>query len=133
MKVGDKVRIKHSHDPKQFDQAEGFANIWISHMYAYMGDEGIVCSIDNAGVRLTDIPYSYPPQMLELSPKFVHDCDNCVFIKHFEEYDIYICKHIVIARYSDDPAYNMSWRILDLKQLGEDHVLVRAFKFGATP
>lgn len=37
--------------------------------------------------------------------KFIHDCDNCVFLGQYEEYDLYFCNNnnpTVIARYGDN-------------------------------
>jgi hypothetical protein len=44
-------------------------------------------------------------------PKFIHDCDACTFLGHYNNHDLYACARkgaidTVIARYGDDgPAY----------------------------
>ena len=40
-------------------------------------------------------------------PRYKHDCEDCIFLGHFEEYDLYYCPDdnpvltTVIARYGD--------------------------------
>ena len=36
-----------------------------------------------------------------MKPRFQHDCDNCVFLGHYEGHDLYYCPRepTVIARY----------------------------------
>lgn len=39
-------------------------------------------------------------------PRYTHDCDDCKFLGHFENYDLYACRQswgpTVIARYGDE-------------------------------
>ncbi len=45
-------------------------------------------------------------------PRFLHDCDKCVFLGRYEEYDLYFCgerRPAVIARYGSSPEENSSW------------------------
>lgn len=41
-------------------------------------------------------------------PRYLHDCDTCVFLGHFEEYDLYFCParlfSTVVARFSGEIA-----------------------------
>lgn len=43
------------------------------------------------------------------APRYIHDCENCVFLGQHDEYDLYFCKQgcdadTVIARYGDEGA-----------------------------
>ena len=45
--------------------------------------------------------------MTELKPRYTHDCKTCVFIGQIMEYDLYICKTTIIARYGNEgPEYS---------------------------
>jgi len=46
-------------------------------------------------------------------PKFIHDCDNCIFLGIYEEYDLYYCDNepTIIARYGDNGPDYMSGMI----------------------
>jgi hypothetical protein len=51
-----------------------------------------------------------------VTPQFVHDCDNCVFVGRMNDYDIYTCTQLgnrtVVARFSDDgPGYFSGERV----------------------
>jgi hypothetical protein len=41
-------------------------------------------------------------------PHFQHDCDDCVFIGHYADHDLYRCPQMgmptIVARYGDDGA-----------------------------
>lgn len=43
-----------------------------------------------------------------MKPKFKHDCENCRFLGHYYDFDVYICDNLstmgqsLIARYSDE-------------------------------
>ena len=51
-------------------------------------------------------------------PKFKHDCDTCVYLETRPifgiNYDIYFCKHSLIARYGNRPNQYLS---ADIKEL----------------
>lgn len=36
-----------------------------------------------------------------MTPKFKHDCENCTFLGHFYDHDVYKCGTSLVARYSD--------------------------------
>jgi hypothetical protein len=38
-----------------------------------------------------------------MKPKFKHDCEDCTFVGHFYDHDVYTCNKSVVARYSDEP------------------------------
>ena len=40
------------------------------------------------------------------TPVFEHDCDNCRYLGHYDNHDLYVCNWSVIARYGNDgPEY----------------------------
>lgn len=44
-----------------------------------------------------------------MKPKFKHDCENCTFLGHFYDHDVYKCGSSLVARYSDEPSEYASW------------------------
>lgn len=36
-----------------------------------------------------------------MKPKYQHDCEDCTFLGHFYDHDVYTCRKSVIARYGD--------------------------------
>lgn len=56
-------------------------------------------------------PRTEPPDHLKLDlsdkPKYQHDCDECIFMQHMHEHDVYFCKAhgvpTLIARKSSRP------------------------------
>jgi hypothetical protein len=67
--------------------------------------------------------------------RFIHDCENCLFVGQFQEYDLYFCDQggfspTVIARYgSDGPEYtsgiNFSHPVLQETQQRALEILVQ--------
>ncbi len=52
-------------------------------------------------------------------PKFVHDCDKCISLDHYDGHDLYYCEQggrpTLIARYGDDgPEYKSGIRFTGL-------------------
>lgn len=44
-----------------------------------------------------------------MNPRYVHDCDRCVYLGQFEQYDLYYCpsEPTIVCRFSsEDPDYN---------------------------
>ena len=40
-----------------------------------------------------------------MNKRFIHDCDDCIFLGQYKEFDLYFCpmgSQTVIARYSDE-------------------------------
>lgn len=70
------------------------------------------------GITPIDITYKNDPKtggeliispVQEEKPRYIHDCDTCVFLGQYKEYDLYFCSNepTIICRYSDDgPDYS---------------------------
>jgi hypothetical protein len=55
-------------------------------------------------------------------PIFEHDCEKCIFLGHYEGYDLYFCKNepTVIARYGENGDYMSGLIFADINPvLGE--------------
>lgn len=56
-----------------------------------------------------------------MKPKFKHDCEDCTFVGHFYDHDVYTCDRSVVARYSDEPSEYSSMPVSSLVDvLGTD-------------
>ncbi len=67
------------------------------------------CGMDSKCAVLTLPPEKKPP-------RYVHDCDHCTNLGHFEEYDLYFCLELgrypaLIARYGNDGPEYLSARL----------------------
>jgi hypothetical protein len=52
---------------------------------------------------------------------FKHDCENCTFLGHFYDHDVYTCGKSIVARYSDEPSkYASLPRSVFIDALGSD-------------
>lgn len=60
------------------------------------------------------------------SPKFMHDCDECVFLGHFEKHDLYYCPQdqTLTGRYDHD----QTDYIIALAEATTDPILGEAFR-----
>ncbi len=56
--------------------------------------------IDKEKAQKAQVEAQYPPR------RYQHDCTACVYLGHFEEYDLYVCPQggipTVIARFSSE-------------------------------
>lgn len=64
--------------------------------------------------------------MSEESPKFLHDCEMCIFLGHFEKHDLYYCpsEKTLTARFDHD---QRDCRII-MAEATTDPVLGEAFR-----
>lgn len=81
-----------------------------------------------------------------MTPKYQHDCQQCEFLGHFFDHDVYVCSNLsrsVIARYGDDgPEYTSGpareW-IAQLNEterrwhVGDERLLFREIVFSERP
>lgn len=66
-----------------------------------------------------------PPEHCRTTPKYKHDCEECKFLGHEFNHDVYIChkphfngdkRATYIARRSDEPCDNLSYLVDSLHQ-----------------
>lgn len=59
-----------------------------------------------------------------MKPKFQHDCENCEFLGHFHDHDVYKCGQSgksLVARFSDEGSEYASWpRAIFVDMLGNE-------------
>jgi hypothetical protein len=56
-----------------------------------------------------------------MKPKFEHDCENCTFLGHFYDHDVYQCGKSLVARYSSEGSQYWSMpQSLVVDSLGRD-------------
>lgn len=70
--------------------------------------DGYHTTIDDAEIRQSIMEHQVAVRQMPNRPRYPHDCERCVFLGGYMQYDLYYCipNKTPVARYGEDSAYH---------------------------